>query len=384
MNGTAFYRRLRQEGFDFFSGVPCSSLTPLFNAAISDPHSAYVGATQEGEAAGICAGAWLAGRQPVVLCQNSGLGNVVNPVTSLLHPCKIPALMVSSWRGMPGTRDEPQHEMMGQVTRRLLETIDLVHDVVGEDVRRALDVVARTAAYMRDTSKPAAIVVEPGSFDAEPLHDELPPPPERGASEDLCRGRDNMSRAVAIETVLAELEEHTPLISTTGKCSRELFTLADGPRNFYVVGAMGCANAVGLGVALNYAGLVVVLDGDGAALMKLGNLATIGTCRPSNLLHIVLDNGVHDSTGGQSTNGRGANYGDVAVQLGYRSGWRVSTDDDLRRVLRAARGQRGPHLVHVRIVRGSMEELGRPTVGPAEVARRFRQHLASIQASQDR
>ena len=164
-------------------------------------------------------------------------------------------------------------------------------------------------------------------------------------------------------------------MATTGKCGRELFTLADRPQHLYQVGSMGCASAMGLGVALHTPRPVVVLDGDGAALMKLGNLATIGSRAPANLVHVVLDNGVHDSTGGQATVSPNVDFAAVALACGYASGASADSLAGFERALAATHTEPGPHLIHVRIAPGSLANLGRPTIKPPEVARRFRQFL---------
>jgi phosphonopyruvate decarboxylase len=187
------------------------------------------------------------------------------------------------------------------------------------------------------------------------------------------------SRVAVLEHFLAATDDATAVIATTGKCGRELFTLADRRQHLYQVGSMGGASAMGLGVALNTARTVVVLDGDGAALMKMGNLATIGAYAPGNLVHILLDNGVHDSTGGQATVSASVDFAAVAVACGYRytaSCWSLA---DFDAALRDVATQAKPALIHMHIAPGSMVKLGRPTVGPVEVARRFKAFLAEGQ-----
>ena len=167
------------------------------------------------------------------------------------------------------------------------------------------------------------------------------------------------------------------IIATTGKCGRELFTLADRPQHFYQVGSMGCASAMGLGVACNVDRPVVVLDGDGAALMKLGNLATIGAYRPRNLIHLLLDNGVHDSTGGQPTVSAGVGFASIATACGYARAFAVDSLAGMSTALADSFRGEGPTLIHARIKPGSISPLGRPTIPPVEVAERFRRFLHS-------
>jgi phosphonopyruvate decarboxylase len=185
------------------------------------------------------------------------------------------------------------------------------------------------------------------------------------------------SRYAALERVLAAVSDRTAIIATTGKTGRELFTLADREQHLYQVGSMGCASGMGLGVALNTDRPVLVLDGDGAALMKLGTLATIGAYAPKNLVHVVLDNGVHDSTGGQATVSPHVDFAAVAVASGYRVGFACDGLAGLDRALKDAAAVPGPVLIHIRIAPGSLEKLGRPTVAPHEVARRFQRFLAA-------
>lgn len=366
----------KARGFDFFTGVPCSFLTPIINRAISDRDTAYVGATSEGEAVAIASGAWLAGRETVVMCQNSGLGNTINPLTSLNHPFRIPTLMFVTWRGQPGLSDEPQHELMGEITDVLIRDVGVgcAHlPETPDELGTALDVAK---ASMEERNLPYAFVVAKGTVaDADLDQSELAPSPI-GNYRDLCRGSDRASRYETLEKVVSEAPDTAALIATTGKCGRELFTIADRDQHLYQVGSMGCASAMGLGVALNVDRPVIVLDGDGAALMKMGSLATIGAQAPRNLVHIVLDNGVHDSTGGQATVSPIVDFARVAIACGYRSGTVIDDLQGFGEAMKSALATDGPHIIHARIAPGSLDKLGRPTVKPPEVARRFKAFLA--------
>ncbi len=367
----------KARGFDFFTGVPCSFLTPIINRAISDCETAYVGATSEGEAVAIASGAWLAGRETVVMCQNSGLGNTINPLTSLNHPFRIPTLMFVTWRGQPGLSDEPQHELMGEITDVLIRDIGVGCSHLpesSEELGAALD-AAKTSMHERNL--PFAFVVAKGTVaDAGLNQVDLAPLP-LGTYQNLCGGGTRASRYETLKKVVLEVPESAALIATTGKCGRELFTIADREQHLYQVGSMGCASAMGLGVALNVDRPVIVLDGDGAALMKMGSLATIGAQAPGNLIHIVLDNGVHDSTGGQATVSPIVDFSRVALACGYRTGTVIDNLDGFGEAVRNALASEGPHIIHARITPGSLEKLGRPTVKPPEVARRFKAFLAT-------
>jgi phosphonopyruvate decarboxylase len=362
-------------GFDFYTGVPCSFLTPFINRAIGHPRLTYVAAASEGEAVAIAAGAWLAGRKTVVMCQNSGLGNAVNPLTSLNFPFRIPTLLIVTWRGQPGLKDEPQHELMGQITAALLDTMRIDHAMFPMETKAVEGTLALAIEQMETRSLPAALIMRKDSVRDDSLAQPAFPARPPGAYHDLRQGAAPPPRLAVLERLLAEVPAEAAIIATTGKCGRELFTLADRPQHLYLVGSMGCAGPVGLGVAGRVGRPIIVLDGDGAALMKLGALATIGAYAPRNLLHIVLDNGVHDSTGGQATVSASVDFARVAAACGYAAAASADSVAALAAWLREAMARDGPHLLHMRIAPGSIEKLGRPTVTPQEVARRFRRFL---------
>jgi phosphonopyruvate decarboxylase len=360
---------------DFFTGVPCSFLTPLINRTIGEPSLDYMGAASEGEAIAIAAGAWLAGRNTVVMCQNSGLGNAVNPLTSLNFPFRIPTLLIVTWRGQPGIHDEPQHELMGQITAGLLDIMRIEHAMFPTEaaaVGPALD-VAVTEMSAREL--PYALIMRHDTV----CDDTRPPPsalsPVRGTRLNLCRNGARPRRDEILQRVIDGAPEAAAIIATTGKAGCELFTLADRKQHLYLVGSMGCASGVGLGVSLNTHRPVIVLDGDGAALMKLGTFATIGATGPGNLIHIVLDNGVHDSTGGQATVSAAIDFAGVALACNYRRAISCDSVAEFEHALAEGLEAGGPTLVHVRIQPGSMDKLGRPTVTPEQVARRFQSFL---------
>lgn len=371
-----FLAEAARHGFDFYTGVPCSFLTPLINGVLSSKALAYVGAASEGEAVAIAAGAWLAGRKTVVMCQNSGLGNAVNPLTSLNTPFRIPTLLITTWRGQPGIGDEPQHKLMGQITQKLLSVIEVEHEPFPTTAETLPAALRRAVARMAQSELPFAFVMEQGSV----RDDGLQPVPrkraEPGERDDINTPGEQPTRAAVLERFLSLVDPVAAVVATTGKCGRELFTLADRPQHLYQVGSMGGASGMALGVALNVSIPVVVLDGDGAALMKLGSFATIGAYAPAGLIHIVLDNGVHDSTGGQPTVSGSVDFAGVALACGYRYAASCGTLDGFAAAYRAAALGPKPALIHARIAPGSMSKLGRPTVNPDSVARRFKAFLA--------
>ena len=372
----AFLEPAKERGFSFYTGVPCSFLTPLINRVISDPVLAYIGAASEGEAVAVAAGAWLAGRRTVAMCQNSGLGNTVNPLTSLNHPFRIPTLLIVTWRGQPGLKDEPQHALMGQVTGSLLDTIAIGHTGFPTEAGAVAAALDRAERAMAVDELPFALVMEKGSVRDDGLDQPAQPVRPRGEIVDLRQGGERPARIDLLRCAQALVPAEAAVVATTGKTGRELFTCEDRPQQLYQVGSMGCASAMGLGIALNSERPVLVLDGDGAALMKLGTMATIGAYAPGNLIHVVLDNGVHDSTGGQATVSPNVDFAAVAQACGYPRGVRCDSEAGFARALEAAfaEGPR-PALIHALIAPGSIANLGRPTIAPSEVARRFRSFI---------
>lgn len=363
-------------GGSTFTGVPCSLLDGVIEQAATRRDVRYVVATSEGEATGMAMGAWLAGARPVAFCQNSGLGNMVNPLATLAHPCSIPLLVLCSWRGRPGVPDEPQHALMGRATLELLRALEIDAETLTGAPGGVDTQIARVYAAMERRQLPFCLVVDraiPGSGMVLPASPAAPPP----VAPIELDGVTTLTRAQVLSTLLETVDGDTAIVATTGKTGRELYTLADREQHFYHVGAMGCASAVALGVALNGRRRVVVVDGDGAALMKLGNMATIGATRPPGFVHLVLDNGVHDSTGAQPTSASAVRFALVASACGYRTAASCASLRDLEDLLRRVLATPGPHLVHVRIKPGSMTAVGRPRVHPAEVARRFRSFVTA-------
>ena len=377
----SFLSEAGRAGFDFYTGVPCSFLTPLINGVLSARDLAYVGAASEGEAVAIAAGAWLAGRNTVVMCQNSGLGNAVNPLTSLNAPFRIPTLFVTTWRGEPGLKDEPQHELMGQITHDLLRLIGSPPQPFPNTPEALAPAFAAAVEAMEATGLPAAWVMRKGDVEDSALNQTPLAPQAPGQRDRREAGGARPSRAQVLEAFLQIVSPEAAVIATTGKCGRELFTLDDREQHLYQVGSMGGALGMGLGLALNTARPVVVLDGDGASLMKLGTLATVGAYRPAGLIHVLLDNGVHDSTGGQATVSAGVDFASVALACGYRYAASCDSLDGFKEAYAAAKAFGGPAMVHVRIAPGSMQTLGRPTVAPADVARRFKAFVTRPQAA---
>jgi phosphonopyruvate decarboxylase len=383
-----FVEAARRRGFTWYAGVPCSFLTPFINYVLQDPTLHYVSAANEGDAVALIAGVALGARdgtRGVTMMQNSGLGNAVSPLTSLTWTFRLPQLLIVTWRGEPGVADEPQHALMGPITPTLLDTMEIPWELFPREADAIEPALARAAAHMDTTGRPYALVMQKGSVAPCPLAAAstqriaacAPSADWRGASYDGLP-----SRREALERVLA----HTPLESTvvlasTGFCGRELYALDDRPNQLYMVGSMGCVMPLALGLALVRPDLhIVALDGDGAALMRMGAFATLGAYGPRNLTHLLLDNGAHDSTGGQATVSQHVSFAGVAAACGYAA---AIEGDDLALIDRlfAQRIQDdtrdGPRFARLTIRRGAPDNLPRPTIAPADVKARLMRHIGA-------
>lgn len=382
IEASLFIEHIRGLGYSQYAGVPCSFLKPFINYVIDNPTLDYLGAASEGEAVGITMGAYLAGRKTVTMCQNSGLGNMVNPLTSLNYPFQIPTLLVTTWRGQPGVKDEPQHEQMGRITKDVLDAIEIPSRPFPTEESQIAEVMKEAEEYMQDQNRPFALIMAKDSVAPHKLQSQPKPQPVTCEAHFDAFGNvaDRHTRTDALTTILENLDGNEAIIATTGKTGRELFTIADHDNHIYIVGGMGTASGIGLGIAHALPGQpVVVLDGDGAALMKMGALATVGYYQPKNLIHIILDNEQHDSTGGQQTVSSTTHFAQIAAACNYRRAIASDNPADLPGIIKDIRAQDGPTLLHLKIRPGSPAELGRPTVKPHEVKDRFMQFLRNNQ-----
>ncbi|CAG4923214.1 phosphonopyruvate decarboxylase [Paraburkholderia saeva] len=383
-----FVEAARERGFDWYAGVPCSYLTPFINYVVQDPSLHYVSAANEGDAVALIAGVTLGaknGRRGITMMQNSGLGNAVSPLTSLTWTFRLPQLLIVTWRGQPGVPDEPQHALMGPVTPAMLDTMEIPWETFPTDAGAIGPALDRAIAHMDETGRPYALVMQKGSVAPYELKQNAAPAaraPCIARAESKGVPQDALpSRHDALQRVIA----HTPVDSTvvlasTGFCGRELYAIDDRSNQLYMVGSMGCLTPFALGLALARPDLkVVALDGDGAALMRMGVFATLGAYGPSNLTHVLLDNGAHDSTGGQATVSPAVSFAGVAAACGYASA--VEGDDLalLDEVLGAARTEHGTRFVRVSIRRGTPDGLPRPTITPPDVKTRLMRHIGTQQ-----
>ena len=362
----AFYDALAAEGVNFLVGVPDSLLKEFcayVDAAL--PPEQHLIAANEGSAVAIATGVHLAsGGLPMVYLQNSGLGNTVNPLLSLADPevYGIPMIILVGWRGEPGGKDEPQHVKQGRVSPALLEAMEMPYRVVEGENSAADDLAKWATSTARERNGPVALLVRKGAFDkAEQKR------PSRVAAGDA------MSREEAIGLIADVLPSDYTIVSTTGMISRELYEhrmrlQQDRSSDFLTVGSMGHASQIALGISLMKPDArVACIDGDGAALMHMGGLASIGARGPKRYLHIVLNNGAHDSVGGQPTVGFDVSLTEVARACGYAAvAGPLQSEADVREALARLAADPGPSFIEIRVKTGSRADLGRPKETPAE------------------
>jgi phosphonopyruvate decarboxylase len=355
IEATELARGLVGRGFGRFAGVPCSHLDGLIQVLSAEGR--YVAAADEGAALAIAAGSQLSGQRAGVLIQNSGLGNLVNPLTSLLIPFRIPVLVFATLRGWPDAAgDEPQHSVMGRVTAALLEEIGVPHRILDPEAT-SLDFLFDFVEDAFESEQPAFVLVPRGAVTA-------------GVRRPAAGG---WSTPEALADLVPLLSGRT-VFATTGYLSRHLHALGDRAGTFYMQGAMGHALALGLGAALaSPEESVVVLDGDGALLMHLGTASTVGALRPRNLVHVVFDNGAYESTGGQPTTSGAIDWRGFAESVGYRAAFLCRDPEELAQRGPAGLEAEGPVLLVLEVGIGSGAPPPRATAAlePAELTRRF-------------
>jgi phosphonopyruvate decarboxylase len=383
-----FVEAARNRGFRWYAGVPCSFLTPFINFVLGDASLRYVSMGNEGDAVALIAGVALAGdgegghRRGITMMQNSGLGNAVSPLTSLTWTFQLPQLLIVTWRGQPGIADEPQHALMGPITPALLETMQIPWELFPTDANAIGAALDRAIAHMDGSGRPYCLLMQKGSVAPYGLESSqglgsttaaaiASPAPHRGSQ----------ARRVSRHDALREVVARTPprstaIFASTGYCGRELYAIADRPNQIYMVGSMGCVIPWALGLARARPDLnVLAVDGDGAALMRMGAMATVGAYGQPNLKHLLLDNGAHDSTGGQATVSPSISFAGVAAACGYS---RAIEGEDLGELAAWLEEpwRSGPSFARLWIRTGTPADLPRPSISPADVKTRFMRHFA--------
>lgn len=364
---------LKSNGFAFYSGVPCSFLSNLINYAVNEVD--YIMSTNEGDAVATCVGAAIAGKKSVVLMQNSGLGNAVSPLTSLNYPFEIGVLGFVSLRGEPGLNDEPQHVLMGTITEKMLSLMEVEWAYLSPNMDEASEQLA-LANCVIESGRSFFFVVKKGTFDKVDLNTDAPS--VKSVAKSLhCRksGDQKPTREEIISCINQSYEDNTVVLATTGKTGRELYECEDKRNNFYMVGSMGCISSVALGLARNTSKRVIAIDGDGALMMRLGNLVTNAFYAPKNMLHILIDNEAHDSTGGQFTVSSNVDFPSLSSSAGYYSSIYVHDLEELK--FHIKEWEKSPRLtmLYIKSVPGSRADLGRPKITPREVAIRLMEYV---------
>lgn len=366
LNPVSFFEEVRERGVEFFSGVPDSLLSGLC-AAIQkscEGTNKHIIAANEGNAVALAAGYYLStGRPGLVYLQNSGLGNTINPLTSLADPevYRIPMLLVVGWRAEPGIKDEPQHVKQGRISEEQLKLLEIPYRKLSadSDVRTSLNELFK---IMLDEQRPVALLVHKDTFEEFKL-------PQVGSGYSLVREK-------AIETILDTLDDTDLVVSTTGKTSREVYECRQRrqqpQRDFLTVGSMGHTLSIATGIALGQPDKkVICIDGDGSVLMHMGALPVSASVKPRNLFHIMLNNSAHESVGGQPTIAGKVDFSKLVLACGYEQYSLADSEESLRASLIKMFSASGPQFLEVKIAIGSRKDLGRPKSTPEQNKQAF-------------
>ena len=360
-----FFNVCKKEDVDFFSGVPDSLLKNICSyIADNTPSENHIIAANEGNALAIGVGYHLStGKVPLIYMQNSGLGNVINPLLSLADQdvYSVPLLMMIGWRGEPGVKDEPQHKKQGRVTVALLEAMEIPYKVLTADsnIEEAEVTLKAMLSIAKKENKPCALLIKKGFFE------------DYKFQSDILYERP-LYREQAIEIIVNNLNEPDIVVSTTGVASRELFEyrekLKSGhEKDFLTVGGMGHTSQIALGIALQKKNRqIYCLDGDGSLIMHMGTLAINASMNCRNFKHIVFNNSAHDSVGGQPTVGGRMDIPSIALNVGYQWAKMVSEESEIRLALNEMANIDGPALLEIQVKKGFRENLGRPTTTPIQ------------------
>ncbi len=388
INNAQFLETLQKEGISLFTGVPDSLLKEIcacITASVDGRQ--HIITANEGAAVAVATGHHIAtGEIALVYMQNSGLGNTVNPLLSIAdrEVYRIPMLLMIGWRGEPGVKDEPQHVKQGRVQNDILNAMELPYEVIDAETGDYASVVRRLTRRARDENRPTALVVRKGTFE------KWMPPADKNSFAGLestagitTDATGLMSRESALEEIVQSLGDDDAVVSTTGMPSREIFEIRarrnmGHHRDFLTVGSMGHCSQIALGLAMGQPDRrVYCVDGDGALLMHMGALPVIGNHAPAGFRHIVVNNGAHDSVGGQPTVGFAVDIPAIAKASGYRDARMVSDARSLKESMKWLAQTDGPVLLEVRVAKGARKDLGRPTRTPVQNKTDLMHHLAN-------
>jgi len=367
-----FFKKLTSHGVEFFTGVPDSLLKEfclcIDDSIVGDKH---IIAANEGNAVALAAGYYLAQKSiPLVYMQNSGLGNAINPLLSLCDSdvYSIPLLVLVGWRGEPGVKDEPQHIKQGKVQLELLKALDIPYKIISQNDNQFAMQISNGVEIAKTENRPVVFLIKKGTFEKYTTEIEKSPI--------QC-----MKREEALEIILRNLDDNAIVVSTTGKTSREIFEIREKngqshEQDFLTVGSMGHCSAIALGIALaKPLRQVVCIDGDGAMLMHLGSLTSIAILKPKNFRHILMNNEVHESVGGQKTAAKELDMTAIVNSLGSSKIFNAETPADLEQKFIDFVSCPGPSFLEVKIQSGSRENLGRPTIKPVDNKENFMKFL---------
>lgn len=369
LNPQEFLKSIRAHGVTFTTGVP-DSLLKDFCSVMTDEGSDII-AANEGGAIALAMGHHLAtGNIPLVYMQNSGFGNCVNPLTSLADKevYSIPMLLMIGWRGEPGVKDEPQHVKQGRISEELLQAMEIDYAILSDQMEEANEQLQVAFNSMKSNQAPYALLVRKDTFEKYKLQTKVENPY-------------SINRESIIEWMLKEMEEKAVIVSTTGKSSREVFEIRANHnmghgKDFLTVGGMGHASQIALGIALSKKNRpVYCLDGDGAVIMHMGAGAIAGNNKAGNFKHILINNGCHESVGGQATVGFSIDFQQIAMASGYNKTWLVDSMEDMAASWKAFQEAEGPVLLEVRTTEASRADLGRPTTTPVQNKEAFMKNL---------
>lgn len=358
-----FFNELMRNGVSKFSGVP-DSLLKYFCAYVSDnsEKGSHIITANEGSAIGLAAGQYVASGKPsLVYMQNSGFGNALNPLLSLADPevYGVPMILMIGWRGEPGVKDEPQHIKQGSKMIPLLMACDIPYFILNSNEENIPDYVGKVTKCAKDNYSPVVILVQKNTFSSYKSKQK-----QNEVSEIL--------RESAIEEIVSISDEYDLFVSTTGMPSRELFEIREirgeqHNKDFLTVGSMGHASMIALGLSQSFKkGNVFCIDGDGSSIMHMGNITSIGQSNNENLIHVVLNNGSHDSVGGQPTCANEISLPTIAKACGYKTANSVSRLKQIKLLIKKLKESIGPHFLEIKIKKGSRDDLGRPTSSPRE------------------
>ncbi len=367
-----FFGILKDNGINFFTGVP-DSLLKNFCAYVTDnvPDEDHVINSNEGAAVALASGYYLStGKPALVYMQNSGLGNSVNPLLSLADKevYSIPLLLLIGWRGEPGKKDEPQHKKQGRVMLKMLEAMEIPFEIINKESEDIKSVTDNICNSMKEKNCPHALVISEGTFEEYKIKTDH-------------KTNYLLNREDAVKLILGSLSGREIIVSTTGKTSREVFEYRknnnQGHENdFLTVGSMGHSSQIALGISLKKIDReVFVLDGDGAVIMQMGSLSIIGEKAGKNFRHILLNNGSHDSVGGQPTAGFNIDFPAVAVGCGFEVALKAETKEEILGGLNKIRSCEGPSFLEIRVNKGARKDLGRPDITPVDNKINFMKNL---------